>query len=157
VINPLVPVSTDAARVPTGHGGGGGVRDKGLLWVYNQAMRIGDGARLTAETALLRARRPDIDVRVIEPSGSDAVLFMYSSMNYSARRAILEDAYKSVRARRRSPTPARGALASSTPREGALALDVCAARCVIVDASRARRLGDATFIAWRSPRPPRWS
>jgi predicted acylesterase/phospholipase RssA len=98
VVNPLVPVAPGwGAKVPTGHGGGEGVRDKGLLWIYNQALRISEHAHLRAEVALMKARRPDISVQVIEPSRSDAVLFMFSPMNYSARRAILEDAYKTVR------------------------------------------------------------
>jgi len=99
VVNPLVPVAPGwGAKVPTGHGGGEGVRDKGLLWIYNQALRISEHAHLRAEVALMKARRPDISVQLIEPSRSDAVLFMFSPMNYSARRAILEDAYKTVRA-----------------------------------------------------------
>src|SRR6185503_11127010 len=39
VINPMVPVRVDS--VPTGHGTRDSVRDKGLMWVMNQAMRIG--------------------------------------------------------------------------------------------------------------------
>ncbi|GAC1543877.1 MAG: patatin family protein [Polyangiales bacterium] len=101
VVNPLVPVAAEGARVPTGHGDGTGVRDKGMLWVYNQAMRIGERAHLAAEAALLRARRPDVDVAIVEPAQADAVLFMHSPMNYSARRAILEDSYRSVRERLR--------------------------------------------------------
>jgi predicted acylesterase/phospholipase RssA len=98
VVNPLVPVATGGAhRVPTGHGEGKGVRDKGLLWVYNQAMRIGEHARLLAETALLETRRKDVKVIVVEPAASDALLFMHSPMNYAARRQILEETYRTVR------------------------------------------------------------
>jgi NTE family protein len=109
VVNPLVPVAAGGAlRVPTGHGEGSGVRDKGMLWVFNQAMRIGEHARLDTGIQLLAARRPDVQVALIEPASTDAVLFMHSPMNYSARRAILEEGYKSVRARvgRVSPLPA---------------------------------------------------
>jgi predicted acylesterase/phospholipase RssA len=98
VVNPLVPVATGGAqRVPTGHGEGTGVRDKGLLWVYNQAMRIGEHARLAAEAALLQTRRKDVKVIVVEPAASDALLFMHSPMNYAARRQILEETYRTVR------------------------------------------------------------
>lgn len=100
VANPLVPVlAGSGTRVPTGHGEGSGVRDKGLLWVYNQAMRIGEHARLAAETALLRARRPDVEVIIVEPASTDAILFMHSPMNYAARRQILEETYRTVRGR----------------------------------------------------------
>lgn len=96
VVNPLVPVSARGV-IPTGHGDGAGVRDKGLLWVFNQAMRIGEQARLQAEISLLQARHPSVEVVVIEPSKVDAVRFMDSPMKYSARRTIVEDAFRSVR------------------------------------------------------------
>lgn len=101
VVNPLVPVSA-RGQIPTGHGAGVGLRDKGLLWVYNQAMRIGDSARLRAEVPLLRARHPQVEVIVIEPSSTDAVRFMDSPMSYSARRTILEESFRSVRERLRT-------------------------------------------------------
>ena len=41
VVNPLVPVSTARRAIPTGHGARDSVRDKGLLWIYNQALRVG--------------------------------------------------------------------------------------------------------------------
>ncbi len=103
VVNPLVPVST-RGRVPTGHGTGAGLRDKGLLWFYNQAMRIGEAARLGAEVSLLRARHPDVEVIVLEPSSTDAVRFMDSPMSYAARRTILEESFRSVRDRLRGGT-----------------------------------------------------
>lgn len=105
IVNPLVPVSArGVSRVPTGHGAGEGVRDKGLLWVFNQAMRIGEQARLRSEVGLLRARNPEVEFVVIEPSPVDAVRFMDSPMKYSARRTILEEAFRSVRDQVRSGT-----------------------------------------------------
>jgi len=108
IVNPLVPVSARGAfRVPTGHGvQGDGIRDKGLLWVYNQAMRIGEQARLQAEISLFSSRHPAIEVVVIEPSAVDAVRFMDSPMKYSARRNIVEEAFRSVREQVRSGTTA---------------------------------------------------
>lgn len=113
VVNPMVPVGVGhGARVVTGHGDGRGVADKGLLWVFNQAMRIGDYANLHAEIALLRERHPEIDVVLIEPTRADAMLFMDSPMKYDARRSILEDAFRSTRDRLRGATlsvvPPRG-------------------------------------------------
>jgi predicted acylesterase/phospholipase RssA len=103
VVNPLVPVSARGAfGVPTGHGAGAGVRDKGLLWVYNQALRIGEQARLRSEIDLLKSRHPSVEFVVIEPSPVDAVRFMDSPMKYSARRTILEEAFRSVREQVRS-------------------------------------------------------
>jgi predicted acylesterase/phospholipase RssA len=102
VINPLVPVSARGS-IPTGHGEGEGVRDKGLLWVANQAMRIGEQSRLRAEIPLLESRHPGVEIVVVEPSPSFAVRFMDSPMSYSARRVMLENAFRSVREQLRAP------------------------------------------------------
>ncbi len=97
VINPMVPV--DADQVPTGHGVGRSVRDKGYMWVANQAIRIGMKAMLKETVAGVRATHPDSEVVVIEPDSSDAILFMHNPTSFAARREILEYAYKTTRAR----------------------------------------------------------
>lgn len=100
VVNPLVPVSTAKGNVPTGHGVGESVRDKGLLWTYNQAMRISAHARLHQEVAVYSAPSSKMRVLVVEPRPSDALLFMHNpAANIAARRAILEYAYRTTRER----------------------------------------------------------
>jgi len=104
LVNPMVPVRAEAAGVPTGHGSRPSVRDKGLMWVYNQAMRIGVHARLhhslppsaNGEPAGVRLKAP---LLLIEPSPTDAVLFMHNIASFAARRTILEYAYKTTRDR----------------------------------------------------------
>jgi NTE family protein len=109
VVDPLVPIEADATNeaLPNARGSGNSVADKGLLWVYNQAMRIGEHARLEAELALLSSRHPHVEVLVVKPAPSDAVLFLHAPMNYAVRRTILEGAYRSVRARAASTTSLR--------------------------------------------------
>jgi NTE family protein len=97
VINPMVPVDVD--QVPTGHGVQRSVRDKGYMWVANQAIRIGMKAMLDETVARVRASHPDLEVLVIEPASSDAMLFMHNPASFAARREILEDAYKTTRER----------------------------------------------------------
>lgn len=94
VVNPLVPVSTARRAIPTGHGVRDSVRDKGLLWVFNQALRIGASARLPQEVA-----RAGMQVLVLEPEPSDVLLFLHNPANLRARRAILEYAYRTTRER----------------------------------------------------------
>jgi NTE family protein len=98
VVNPMVPVhaGVDGGDVPTGHGKKRRVRDKGAIWVYNQAVRIWMEARLLLGLSRFRAEHPDIGVALLEPKQSDATLFMYSPMNFAARRAILEEGYTST-------------------------------------------------------------
>lgn len=95
VINSMVPIRSEVHErdIPTGHGRMKRVRDKGMLWVYNQAFRIASDARLRAGLARYRAEKPEHRVLLLEPDPSDATLFMHSPMNFAARRAILTHAY----------------------------------------------------------------
>ena len=63
VVNPMVPVhaGVDGSDVPTGHGKKRRVRDKGAIWVYNQAMRIWREARLQLGLEQFRKAHPDTD------------------------------------------------------------------------------------------------
>lgn len=98
LVNPLVPISTGRAGVPTGHGVKDSVRDKGLLWVFNQGMRIGAHARLHQDVDRTRSAG-HMEVVVLEPEPTDALLFLHNPTNLAARRAILEYAYKTTRER----------------------------------------------------------
>jgi NTE family protein len=96
IVNPLVPVRVDG--VPTGHGPRASVRDKGYLWVANQATRIGVHALLREHLARIRAAGR-IDVVLIEPEPTDGILFMFSPASFAGRRKMLEYAYRSTRDR----------------------------------------------------------
>lgn len=97
VINAMVPIRTDRNSVPTGHGKKSRIRDKGLLWVYNQSWRLVAEARLQAGLAKYKAEHPNVAIHLIEPSKDDATMFMYSPMNFAARRVILEDGYTTTK------------------------------------------------------------
>jgi len=113
VVNAMVPVATNIGerQVPTGHGPMKRVRDKGLLWVNNQAWRVASQARMQQGLAGFRAEHPDVEVLLVEPQRSDANMFMFSPMNFAARRVILEDGYRSTLGEiRREDSPIRRAL-----------------------------------------------
>ncbi len=101
LINPMVPVRAEITGVPTGHGARPSVRDKGLMWVYNQAMRIGVHARLHRSLGERDGSGPTVrtPLLVIEPERTDAVLFMHNPASFAARRTILEYAYRTTRER----------------------------------------------------------
>jgi predicted acylesterase/phospholipase RssA len=96
IINPMVPVSVHA--VPTGHGQRPSVRDKGYLWVANQAIRIGMHTLLKESIARINARHA-ADVILIEPNPTDGILFMFSPASFTGRRKMLEYAYRTTRDR----------------------------------------------------------
>ncbi len=94
VINPMVPLNV--RRVPTGHGVRPSVRDKGAMWVSNQANRI--KLRALLHNSIERVRREtSAKVVVIEPAGTDGELFMHNPASFAARRAILEYGFKHTR------------------------------------------------------------
>lgn len=99
VINPMVPVhaAREGGAVPTGHGRKDRIRDKGVIWVYNQAMRMRGEARLQLGLERFKREHPDTIVALIEPESSNANLFMHSPMNFAARRAILEEGFNATR------------------------------------------------------------
>lgn len=96
VVNPMVPVL--AERVPTGHGQRTSVRDKGYLWVANQAMRIGMHRLLNEAVQRIRTTS-SCEVILIEPEPTDGILFMHNPASFSARRNILEYAYRTTKER----------------------------------------------------------
>jgi NTE family protein len=96
VVNPRVPIATKGAPVPTGHGLRRSVRDKGFVWIFNQARRISAQAMLEQE---VRYPPDGMRVLVLEPSPTDTVLFLENAKSVDARRTILEYAYRTTRAR----------------------------------------------------------
>lgn len=94
VVHSMVPVQVES--VPTGHGHRDSLRDKGMMWVLNQAIRIGMH-RLLDEATRRVSSNPDLAVLRIEPNPEDGILFMYNPSSFEARRRMLEHAYRSTR------------------------------------------------------------
>ncbi len=111
VINPMVPVIGE--EIPTGHGPRSSLRDKGMLWVLSQALRISVHKLMKEASARLSAEGR-VDVVLIEPEPTDGILFMHNPASFSARRAILEYAYRSTRARMNRWFAAGSPVASKT-------------------------------------------
>jgi hypothetical protein len=69
-----------------------------VIWVYNQAWRMRTEGRFHRLLDDYVSHHPDTRVLLLEPSPDDAVMFMYSPMNFAARRVILEDGFKTTQA-----------------------------------------------------------
>jgi NTE family protein len=94
VVRPMVAIS--AASVPTGHGERDSLRDKGMMWVFNQARRI--GVQRSVEAAITRIQESGkAEVLVLQPQREDGILAMYNPASYDARRGMLEHAYRHTR------------------------------------------------------------
>lgn len=91
VVNALVPLRVNG--VPTGHGVRSSVRDKGAMWVSNQANRIKLHHQMCAAVRRIRSAT-NVNVMVVEPDPTDGQLFMHNSASFATRRGILESAYR---------------------------------------------------------------
>lgn len=96
VVRPMVAI-TAPSSVPTGHGERGSLRDKGMMWVFNQARRI--GVQRSVDAAITRLREAGrAELLVLQPNREDGILAMYNPATYEARRGMLEHAYRHTRA-----------------------------------------------------------
>lgn len=89
-VNPLVPLRV--SQVPTGHGVRKSLRDKGALWIGNQANRIKMHKLLSMSREMLE-RRGGLEFITVEPEPTDGTLFLHNSASFGQRRAILEFSY----------------------------------------------------------------
>jgi predicted acylesterase/phospholipase RssA len=95
VVRPMVAIT--ASGVPTGHGERDSLRDKGMMWVFNQARRI--GVQRSVDAAITRLREAgQAQLLVLQPNREDGILAMYNPASYDARRGMLEHAYRHTRA-----------------------------------------------------------
>ena len=89
-INPLAPI--DATRMEQMEH----LSEKGAQAVISQVLRILFHSGLKYHIKNLRAKYPDVDIILIEPSPDDYEMFFQGLMSYSARLTIAEHAFKRV-------------------------------------------------------------
>jgi NTE family protein len=98
VINPIVPLDSRHMNVPSSmrQQFGSRLTDLGMRGVYNQVFRgiLHDG--LIDHVRLVRNRRPDVDILLIEPRPDDEKMFFHELMSFSARLMTLQHGYESV-------------------------------------------------------------
>jgi predicted acylesterase/phospholipase RssA len=114
VLNPNVPIRVSALPdgVPTGHGIRSSLRDKGLMWVYNQAMRTSIHSRLAEAAARVNAQG-DARVLLLEPEPDVAVRFVNNAASPQARREIMHASHRFSRAKFRAWAGENAALLAS--------------------------------------------
>jgi predicted acylesterase/phospholipase RssA len=95
VVRPMVAIVAPSA-IPTGHGERDSLRDKGMMWVFNQAGRI--GVQRSVDAAVARIQESSgARVLILQPQREDGILAMYNPARYDARRGMLEHAYRHTR------------------------------------------------------------
>jgi len=100
VLNPIVPIQNDPSRVciPSFSGGCARIAEKGISYVWDQAARINSHEKLEMVLAKLRVSHPWAKIVLVEPTGSDTVLFAQHILSYASRIQVLDYGYRSTRA-----------------------------------------------------------
>jgi predicted acylesterase/phospholipase RssA len=93
VINPLVPLRGSESRTSSE---ASGLRDRGMLAIINQAIRIGSARTLRDQCR--RATEQGKSVLLVEPDAQHASLLLGNPSSMDVRRRILEEAYRHTRA-----------------------------------------------------------
>ena len=98
VINPIVHIVNDRSKVclPTFYGYCGGLKDKGMSYIFDQGNRISTGTRIYLGLKRYQAEHPNKDFMLIQPDPSDALMFLYNVINMAARLEILNYGYAST-------------------------------------------------------------
>lgn len=104
VINPMVPFRNDphAESLPAPMRTAHYLRDKGLMTVYDQTMRMSIKARLHQGVRRWQSQRPDASILLMEPVEGESDMFLYNPMNFDARQKILQYGYQSATAQLRA-------------------------------------------------------
>jgi len=99
VLNPIVPIQNDQSRVciPSFAGGCARIAEKGISYVWDQAARINSHEKLEMILARLRVSHPWAKIVLVEPGGSDTVLFAQHILSYASRVQILDYGYRSTK------------------------------------------------------------
>lgn len=98
VVNPIVQVQNDKSKVclPTFYGYCGGLKEKGLSFIWDQGNRVNTATRIYLGLKRYQAEYPDRDYLLIQPDPSDALMFLYNVINLAARLEILNYGYVST-------------------------------------------------------------
>jgi predicted acylesterase/phospholipase RssA len=90
IVNPLVPLNVAAEP------GERPLRERGLLAVINQSIRVGAARALGDQCR--RAEAQNKAVLLVEPEPAEGVIMLGNPSSFDVRRRILESAYRHVRA-----------------------------------------------------------
>lgn len=98
VINPVVNIINDRKTlcIPTMNGHCATLREKGIFYIAEQAMRVNTSTRLYLAFKRYKNEHPDVEFLQIQPKTTESVLFMYNVLSFKLRRELVYYAYEST-------------------------------------------------------------
>jgi predicted acylesterase/phospholipase RssA len=99
MVNPMVPVNNDheGVQIKTVFEEKGRIKDKGLTYIYDQALRNELHGRVHTALHHMGYRDPEMDILLIEPDPDDSTMFLFNPMDFESRRQIVEYGYELTR------------------------------------------------------------
>ncbi len=98
VVNPVVYITNDRKTlcIPTMDGRCAAIKEKGIFYIADQAMRVNTTTRLYLAFKRYKNEHPDVEFLQIQPKSTESVLFMYNVLSFKARRELAYYAYEST-------------------------------------------------------------
>ncbi len=98
VINPIVHITNDRKTlcIPTMDGRCAAIKEKGIFYIAEQAMRVNTSTRLYLAYKRYRREHPDVEFLQIQPKTTESVMFMYNVLSFKARRELAFYSYEST-------------------------------------------------------------
>lgn len=98
IINPIMPLVNDRTKVciTSFSGGCAGIKDKGMSFIFDQAMRANTFTRIYMSIKRYQAEYPSKDFLMIQPDPTEAVMFQSNVINMTAKLEVLHYGYIST-------------------------------------------------------------
>ncbi len=98
VVNPVVYITNDKKTlcIPTMDGRCAAIKEKGIFYIADQAMRVNTTTRLYLAFKRYKNEHPDVDFFEIQPKTTESFLFMYNVLSFKARRELAFYGYEST-------------------------------------------------------------
>ncbi len=98
IINPVLPLTNDRQKVcMTSYSGEYvGIKDKGMPFIFDQAMRANTFTRIYMSVKRYQAEHPRKDFLMIQPDPTETVMFLANVINMTAKLEVLHYGYTST-------------------------------------------------------------
>jgi len=98
IINPITPLNNDRSKVciTSFSGRCAGIREKGMSFIFDQAMRVNTNTRIYMSVKRYQVEFPDRDFLMIQPESTETVMFLANVINMTAKLELLHYGYTST-------------------------------------------------------------
>jgi predicted acylesterase/phospholipase RssA len=98
IINPILPLINDREKacMTSFSGECAGIKDKGMSFIFDQAMRANTFTRIYMSVKRYQAEHPKMDFLMIQPDPTETVMFQANVINMNAKLGVLHYGYTST-------------------------------------------------------------